>query len=248
MFDRSIRRSAVAAALGVALLVAGGGGAVDVARADTIVTSGARTRDIQNFGDPGTEMYGQTFSVGAQNVLTSFSFDLAHIGGPPPTEFNFYVMKWDQANLRATGATLYQGGTFTLIDTTYQTFTFNTGSLALTSGQSYIAFVDTVLNGTGDQAKMAGTANTYSGGEFVYLHGKGNSISAATSNPWTTNYWADTPFVLHADAKFTAVFTASPAPVPLPAAAIGGVALMGMVAAKRLRRRGVANRSAAYRG
>jgi hypothetical protein len=223
MSSRSIRG---AATLALALLVSGS--AVNVARGDTVVTSGARTRDISFFGDPNTEMYGQTFTVGADNILTSFAFDLLHVGAPPPTEFNFFVMRWSGSS--ATGPVLFTGGPFALSSNSYQTFTFNTGSLALTSGQTYIAFVDTVLNGSGDQAQMAGTANTYTGGEFVYLHGKGNTIAAATSNTWTQDYG-----ILDGDTRFTANFASPAAPVPLPAAATAGFALMGMIAAKRRR-------------
>ena len=235
MSNRSIRS---AAAIALALLVMGGAVVdVNVARGDTIVTSGLRTRDIEFFGEKHTEMYGQTFTVGADNVLTSFAFDLAHRSGPS-TDFNFFVMAWDGDS--ASGPVLFQAGPYALTFTNpaYQTFTFNTGLLSLTSGQQYVAFVDSIRNDTDDQAIMAGTMNTYAGGEFVFLHGQGNSIESARMFEWQKNF-----VVLHGDTRFTATFTS--AAVPLPAAATAGFALMGIIATKRARRRGAAMESAA---
>jgi hypothetical protein len=177
--------------------------ALPAAAASVIDTlSGWNGSDYFNsMGEPNTATYGQTITVGAENVLQSFTFSLRQTSSNP-VQFQGYVMEWDQTLTRATGSVLYTSGVrATSAEDAWEQFTFNTGGLSLTSGAMYVLFLNTSNNfdNASDGANMAArfSGGAYSGGDFVFLN-NGNDFSALTTDTWTTNWIAagnDTAFV-----------------------------------------------------
>lgn len=159
------------------------------------------------FGSPDTATYGQTVTTpGVDNVLNSFSFILGPslLNGDPIT-FQGYVAQWDGA--KAAGPMLYTSANQTYSGGGSQTYSFNTGSLALTPNQKYVLFINASSNfptpGTTGQAIVS--TNPYAGGEFVYLN-NGGDFGLLTTNGWNT--------FPNSDVAFTASFS-SPVAVPL---------------------------------
>jgi hypothetical protein len=150
------------------------------------------TGDWSIFGEPDTSTYGQTFTVGSDHVLNSFSLFL---DGTPTASFNFeaYVYAWNGAE--ATGPALYTSSLQTFSGTPSgnpQEFAFNVGAINLTSGNQYVAFLSTagVQDGGNNYALMpySGTFGTdvLPDGQFVYYN-TGNDFAALTSSAWDLN-------------------------------------------------------------
>ena len=204
-------------------------GLVSVARSEIINTLPGNSQ-IFSFGEPDTATYGQTITVGADNVLQSFTFQLTQQSGNP-VNFQAYVMGWNDGTSRAAGPVLYASGPQTTTGG-LETFTFNTGNLLLNSGSQYVLFLNLSNNydGFGDAASMSSISNVdaYAGGLFVFLN-NGNNFGLVTSNSWTRN-WQGTGF----DTAFQAVLVPSPEPASLLAwGLLTGIGLVGY----RLRRR-----------
>jgi len=212
-------------------------GTAAASRAGTVINSGLPNSNPINFyGEVNTASYGQTFTVGADNVLTDFTFYLNHFAGGA-SNFNFYVMAWNGTT--ASGPVLFSSGPYSLTSSALLPLTFATGNLALTTGAQYIAFINTSNNfdGTSDEGQM-GTpgGDTYAGGKFVYLN-NGNNFSRVTIDAWTQNYPGSGG--LNSDTSFIANFSSGgdASAAPLPSTAGAGLLLVGGVGMFRARRR-----------
>ena len=139
------------------------------------------------FGDPDTSAYGQTFTVGADNVLDSFSLYLTG-GVTNPVDFRAYIYGWDGS--KATGTQLFasslQSFTGSLYDNPTE-FLFSTGGLGLTTGAQYVAFLFADFSGAESTASMPYSGSFGSeqmpGGGFVYYNA-GDNFGALTSSTW----------------------------------------------------------------
>jgi hypothetical protein len=207
------------------------------AMAQDIDTTGAHTGDIYNFGVPNTATYGQTFTVGGENVLNSFSMYL--VGSADEVDFRAYIYAWDGG--KATGNALfasaiqgYSNGTQTPTE-----FAFATPGLTLDTGSQYVAFLSTSavqIERPYVAVGMPGAGDVYAGGSFVYLN-NGADFAALTRDAWTTNY------IGNGDVQFKADFSGSAAGVPEPAAwgmLIGGFGLAGAAMRTRARKAAIA--------
>ncbi|MBC9034685.1 PEPxxWA-CTERM sorting domain-containing protein [Sphingomonas sp. JC676] len=207
------------------------------AMAQDIDTTGTYGGDISSFGTPNTATYGQTFTVGAENALNSFTMYLDS-GSGGALNFQAYVYAWTGS--RAVGNALFASTTQQFNGSSYGNpvaFDFNTGSLNLVSGQQYVAFVTTagVANSGYASAYMPfngwGT-DTYAGGDFVYFN-NGTDFAQLTARNW------DCTGCGFGDAHFKADFTAGISAVPEPAAwgmLIGGFGLAGGMMRSRARK------------
>ena len=180
------------------------------ARADTIDTlSGWNGSDgIGSFGRNDTSDYGQTITVGSANVLQSFEFVMQlYYGTPASSNFQGYVMAWNNSTDEATGPVLYQSPVMSFSNTgDWEDFTFNTGGLVLTAGNQYVLFVNTADNPGPDYAAyMASRENgdIYPGGLFVFQNND-EDFSQLTQAPWSLN-WQGPGY----DTAFRATFSTS---------------------------------------
>lgn len=188
---------------------------------------------IDAMGESNTATYGQTFTVGSDNVLNDFTFWLADRNDPAPVDFAGYVMAWDGS--KATGNILYQSGQRSTTSAVgMEKFTFNTGGTNLTSGQQYVAFLSAsnFFDGVSSLANMGSLrTNVYNGGDFVYYN-NGSNFSALTINSW------DCTGGCFGDAAFTANFSsASAQSVPEPSSSLGLFVFGTFVASKVLKRK-----------
>jgi hypothetical protein len=171
-----------------------------------------------------TPTYGQTVTVPLTDTkLDSFTF---YVDLPTNLFFRGEVYAWDPNTLdpnnayamgSATGPALYASGQMHTASYgsgyTPQPITFNIpGGLPLTAGMQYVLFFTTSM----DFAANAGTsygfvgytsADTYSGGDWVYIDDEGDP------NQWTTKGWWHPAlfFPGQADLAFQASFS-----LPLP--------------------------------
>jgi hypothetical protein len=208
------------------------------ARADTIINLvQPYTGSWTAIGVPDTSTYGQTFTVGADNVLTSFSL---YLNGASNSEMRFkgYLYRWDGS--KAVGPELYASSvqSFSGVDdnSVPAEFAFNTGNLSLTNGQQYIAFLSTA----GLQLERPGSAygmpfsgslfsNPYAGGGFQYYN-TGNDFSPLTSTTWETSGLA------LGDVWFKARLVAPAVPAPGSLLLLAGLAgTVGLVRSRRAR-------------
>jgi hypothetical protein len=217
------------ATVGAACVALGG---VDNAQASTIDTTSTwnGTDSVIYFGEPDTATYGQTFTVGSDNVLNDFTFWLNDTSAP--STFAAYVMAWDGS--KATGSILYQSGQRSTTGAAgMEQFTFNTGGTSLASGQKYVAFLNAsnFFDTVNDETEMGLTSDVYAGGDFVYINNS-SDFSLLTTTNWNC---AECGF---GDTAFTANFaSASAQAVPEPSSSLGLLAFGGFVARKVLKRK-----------
>jgi len=194
--------------------------------------------DVGTWGEPlQTATVGQTFTVGADTRLDSFTFFLAHDSSYDPLTFAAYLMLWNPTGNRATGPVLFQSGTLHSNDLGYppthpgysvQPFTVLTGGVQLATGQQYVAFFSTSLVNEGNGKGWLGYAgDTYSGGQFAYI-ANGTNFSALTTSTWTTGY-PDTG----GDLAFRMAFNT----VPEPRSVLSGALLGGLVLIRHRRQK-----------
>ena len=148
-------------------------GTIGTAHAVTVIDttpSWNGTIGVGLFGRPFNATFGQTFTVGVDNVLNSFTFFLRQTT-VAPVEFVAYVSQWD--GIHATGPILYQSTSqSTTQPNIFQNFTFNTGGTNLVSGKQYVAFVSASNFPSSGQGFMGSIfSNVYSGGQFCLWRG-----------------------------------------------------------------------------
>lgn len=205
-------RSAIVAA--VASLIFTG-----LASASQINTSGTYSSSWWPFGESNTATYGQTFTVGADRKLNSFSLWLDGAVSAP-VDFAGYLYKWD--GYKATGSSLYASSAQKFTGAPYRTpqeFSFTTGGITLETGSQYVAFLSAsnFFDGVYSTATMpiAGYgADVNPGGTFVYYN-NGSDFSKLTTYSWDKTYGTD-------DVWFAASFSPTES-VPEP----GTVMLLG---------------------
>jgi hypothetical protein len=224
---------AIAGAVCVAL-----GGVGSVQAATLIDTVGNGGGSVAAFGEgiynrlfSANPTYGQTFTIGSDNVLNNFTFWLDDHSDPGAVDFGAYVMAWDGS--KATGNILYQSGKRSTTGAAQmEEFTFNTGGITLISGQQYVAFINAsnFFDGINSTVRMRTSNGDYSGGKFVLLN-YGTDFSNITTQNWYEQGSVS-------DLAFKAILTsASAQPVPEPSSSLGLLAFGGFVAGKILKRK-----------
>ena len=244
------------ASAGVALITLG---AVDKAEAITTIDT-TPTWDgfsIGPFGElenssgtglRGISSFGQTFTVGTDNVLTDFSLFLMNTRGVENIDIAGYVRAWNSSTNSATGPILYQSQPVTVSEPTsfvsfpgrgfqFGEFTFDTGGITLSSRSQYVAFIS--ILGLAEPPYATTSAgqlnNVYEAGYFVFQqYGSISSlnqqtIEQATNAPWFRH---SNPVFGTDDAAFRASFVSQNVSVP-EGNLIGGVlvfTLLGAVA------------------
>jgi hypothetical protein len=201
---------------------------------------------ISNFGSPGIGAMGQTFLVGDDHYLNSFALYISAYGEGNPLKFRGYLASWDGGKA---SEILYVSDTRTAFDNDLeQRFVFDTGSLNLTSGAKYVAFlsvagVDNAYSGlySPRMANMDPYSNAYPDGDMVYLFDGGN-YEALTTQPWSCLRFEPVPAGCERfDLQFDAVLSASPVPEPADSLMLGaglaGFASVRMLSATRRRAR-----------
>jgi hypothetical protein len=141
-------------------------GAVSPAAADVIDTSGGASA-AEVAASAAAPSAGQTFSVGASNVMQDFSFWVGgQFDGPNPLTFKAYVMEWNGAPV---GKPLYASGLQTKQAVAgFERFDFNANGLILDPNKRYVAFVQVEDFGSSPNGLVVRGANsTYDKGEFV---------------------------------------------------------------------------------
>lgn len=214
---------------GIALLICG---EVSAAVINTGLPSGAVGESP--FGEGNTATYGQTFTVvGTDTVLDSLTFWMDDFLNPDVVDFAAYVMAWNGS--RATGPVLYQSVMHSTTNNGgaggMERFDFDTGGVQLTSGQQYVAFLNTsgFFDGQQGTAGWGLNGETYSGGSFVFTN-NGSDFSLLTSQDW------DYPGSGIGDTPFLASLSA-PAAVPEPGSLAIWSLMIGGVGVANLRKR-----------
>ena len=215
---------------GAACVVLGGVGTAQAATLIDTTPTWNGTQAISTFGEPNTATYGQTFTVGSDNVLNDFTFWL-NDSTSQPISFAGYVMAWDGS--KAAGSILYQSGQRSTTGAAgMEQFTFNTGGTTLASGQQYVAFLSAsnFFDGIASEGSMGYLGDVYSGGGFVF-NNNGSNFSQLTTQAWENRLGPN-------DAAFRANFAAGSAQaVPEPSSSLGLLAFGGFVAGKILKRK-----------
>lgn len=212
------------ALLGIALLAA----TAVSAPAQTVGSGGGSS--IIYWGKPNTQTYGQTVTA-VNGSLDSFSFWLQ---GGSSLMFQAYVFAWDQGTLRATGNSLFTSAIMAAPGGSgFQQVLINTGGVAVTTGNMYVAFLSTSgLGGSGQIAWESTGGDGYNGGAFVFLN-NGEDTGQWTSSQWSTN-WQGAGSDLRFDATFSPGVSVAPEPGSMLLLATG---LVGLGAAGIRRRR-----------
>jgi hypothetical protein len=187
-------------------------GMANVASAAVIenVSSWDGSQYISSFGESNTATYGQTFTVGADNRLDSFTFFINDRVNPDFIDFRAYIMGWN--GVRATGPILWESGDLSTSNNSgadgFEQFDLLTGGVDLLSGQQYVAFFSAseLFDGViGSGVMGAMHSNTYDSGNFVYMN-NGDDFSQLTSNSW--DQW------LNSDLAFEMGFNTASVPEP----------------------------------
>jgi hypothetical protein len=217
------------ASAGFALITLGTVGAAEAATLIDTTPSWDKFYGIGPFGESvgltPLHTFGQTFTVGVDNVLTNFTFFVGNSSDAKNIDMAGYVMSWD--GNKATGSILYQSAPRPVFPTTsptsryYGEFTFDTGDLALSSGNQYVAFISVanLVKRPYDDAFVGQlNGNPYPGGDLVFLQGKSldelrniDVTQLTTSVPWQTHI---TRGGIRDDAAFKASFVSANKTVP----------------------------------
>ncbi len=152
---------------------------------------------IEEFGEPDTATYGQTFRVTAPwTLLESFTLHLFPLDNTDAVDFRLYVAEWD--GVRARNPLLFESPDQTTTGKPgWHAYTFDTGGLPLIPGADYVAFLSAVelFNGVAGTARAGWTEpDTYPGGAFVFLNHLGLGLGAVTSEDWDPWFEGDLVF------------------------------------------------------
>ena len=173
--------------------------------------------------------YGQTFTVGSDHYLQSFTF-AARSAGPNLSRLVLRIQAWQDGPVPntsdTTGPVLFQSGEINPPAESRTNLTINTNNLNLAAGGRYVAYWDIsqFADGLPDQFQTTSTGeDIYSGGNVVVqIHG--------------TDYWLDEGN--GGDMGFRAEFTSNAVPEPASMVLMLAAALAcGVPAALRKRRR-----------
>jgi len=168
-----------------------------LAAADTLIDTSSFWNGVgavQPWGpSPNTDTYGQTFTVGSDTLLGSFSFNIDNSSGLS-IPYTARVYQWNSVTQRAVGPALFVSPISSVASTgSYQVVTATPG-INLTSGLQYIALFTTSGAWQGGVAPGAffaaifhnggnGMTDVYPGGGFVDAS-VGNNPSLLTSASW----------------------------------------------------------------
>jgi hypothetical protein len=202
------------------------------ALATTVIdtTGGAGKFELGSFG--GSTTYGQTFTVGGDTVLNSYSMYLTKMTSES-FQFKSYIYQWNGTGV--TGPALFTSGLQQASIGTDRQYAFSTTGLQLASNMQYVALmtVDGVPNTNAFGTMMPVVANTtYSGGNFVY-----------TNSNTFGGRWDCSAQCSFGDAWLKASFSSAVPETATWGMMIAGFGVMG--AALRTRRRSVRIASAA---
>ncbi len=138
---------------------------------------------------PQTATHGQTFTVGSDTRLDSFTYYVAHDSAYDPLTFAAYVMEWSPTEEHAVGPVLFQSDVLhSASGIALLPLTVVTGGLQLIEGHQYIAFFSTSIVSSGNGRGWLGYAGeAYGGGEFAYI-ANGTDFAALTTARWVTGY------------------------------------------------------------
>lgn len=207
------------------------------ARADVITTVPAWDGNmaIATMGAPGAgaaTTVGQTFTAGGAgfNVLTSFTFYARDNVANPGFNYVAQVYAWN--GTAVTGPALFAGGAQSQAGLAFVPITTNTGNLALTTGQQYVALFTSIgFADNGAKALFGSVSDSaYAGGTQVY---NDYSSTASFNSPSRWNYGGNL-----GDLTFTLNF-ANAVPEPSPVAlAVVASAVCGVPVLVRRARKG----------
>lgn len=200
--------------------------------ADTnIDTTPQANSTILFWGNPNTATYGQTITVGSDNILNSFTF---YLRGGQATAFRGYVMQWNGSS--ATGPVVWSSGNqlYTPPASGFQAEQMNTGGVTLQVGDQYVLFFSTSEvydpnQNSGVTFQSVAGHDAYNGGLFVFNNNGGN-FGALTTTGWAQNWQGQGD-----DLSFQADLTSTPEPGSLFLLGSGLVGLGGAVRRKLVR-------------
>jgi hypothetical protein len=193
--------------------------------------------------------FGQSFTLaaGAPTRLDAFQFWLRNNDvAPLSTPYYAYVFAWDPATRRTGDTYLFRSAAQTYPGAATPTaFSFVTGGLNLTAGQSYLAVLSSVEFPSAPTGLSPGLVvstawpnDGYAGGAAFVRNGPAG-LSTLTGAAWTTAGGVTTGGDLAFRATFSAADGVTPPPstVPEPATlALTGGGLLGVAALARRRR------------
>lgn len=174
-------------------------------------------------------VFGQTFKVGADNVLNDFTVWTKQYNNAGSGSAIAKIYQWDETNDTVVGSSLFTSGSYSVgANTSYTATTVTTSNLSLVTGTDYILFFEA-------DAQSAGTLWGLINGDALI-----DSKFTYQDNPQTIfDPWVELGTV---DLAFTANFTSSnpgnnAVPEPSEWAAMGllGTGLLGLVVRGRKR-------------
>jgi hypothetical protein len=169
----------------------------------TVEWNGTSSTGTFNGGGP-RRAGGQTFVVGADNVLFDFTM-FADGVSPTGATLKGYIMRWDGE--KPFGPVLYESSLRTLSqlpEVPEEPITFNTGGIVLTQGDTYIAFLD-----AGDVFQEPGAFNLgITSGSNPYPNGSNfeSPFEIDTFSELSTVPWREHSIPPGGDAAFIAHF------------------------------------------